>query len=414
MAGAVKEKEPSAFGISPRAARALADPWRLRILAEVSVRPLSPSQFEEEFGGELTHIARCFRQLAKWDYIEVVEERLGRRQGAAVEHIYRAVRRAHFDASTWQSVPRGERDEASREIIGSYRNRIREAREGGTFDRESDRHLSWDVVALDQRAWQEVGRSLDRMLESLPEYEVASHKRLTRSGEEGIPTTVGLASFCSPEKASELLTGSLRQQSPIEISEAGAAIGPKFAKALSNRWRCKIVAETSVRPLSPSKFVDEFGGSMTHISRCFRELAKWGYLEVLEERKGGRRGGVERVYRSTRRAYFGPESWEALPELVREEISLYFLETFFDRVTDAIEVGTFDARLDRHLSWKPVVLDRQAWREIGADLDAILESLPRLEAQSLERVDEVEDLVTTTVGLAAFRSPIRGRGSSNT
>lgn len=408
MASAAKEKEPSAFGISPRTARAVADPWRLRILAEVSVRPLSPSRFADEFGGELTHVARCFRQLAEWNYIEVVEERPGRRRGADVEHVYRAIRRAYFDAATWESFPRDDRDRASRAIISSYRDRIRDAREAGTFDRESDRHFSWDVVALDGRAWRELGDRLDQVLESLSEYEITASKRLTDPDGERIPTTVGLAAFRSPEPPSAMLAGTLRQQSPLDASEAGtlSAIGPKLAKALSNRWRCKIVAEASIRPLSPSRFVEEFGGSMTHISRCFRQLTEWGFLEVLEERKGGRRGGgIERIYRSTRRAYFDSPTWEALPEIVRDDISLFFLETFFERVSDAIEAGTFDADLDRHLSWKPVVVDRQAWSEIGAALDVILGWLPELETQSLERTADVESLISTTIGLASFRSP---------
>src|SRR5215213_50780 len=126
--------EPTAFGISPRLARAVADPCRLRILTEVSVRPLSPSQFFDEFGGELTQVSRCFRQLAKWGYIEVVEERPGRRRGAAIEHVYRAIRRAYFDTSAWEDVPQGERAGASLSVLGAYQQRIRAAVEEGTFD----------------------------------------------------------------------------------------------------------------------------------------------------------------------------------------------------------------------------------------------------------------------------------------
>src|SRR5215211_7884177 len=102
MEPAVKTRPPAAFGISPQMAKALADSWRVRILAELSVRPLSPSRFVEEIGGELTHISRCFRQLAKWGFIEIVEERPGRRRGAAIEHVYRGIQRAHFETATWR------------------------------------------------------------------------------------------------------------------------------------------------------------------------------------------------------------------------------------------------------------------------------------------------------------------------
>jgi hypothetical protein len=183
-------------------------------------------------------------------------------------------------------------------------------------------------------------------------------------------------------------------------------LGAKLAKALSNRWRCRILMEVSRRPQSPSQFVEEFGGSMTHVSRCFRELAKWGYLEVLEERKGGRRGGgVERIYQSTHRPYFDSSTWKSLPQIIREEISPWFLNTYFDHVTEAIEQGTFDAELDRHLTWLSVVVDRQAWTNICKGLDQVLSWLPELETESLERTQDPDELIPTTVGMASFRSP---------
>lgn len=407
MAPGAKEKEPAAFGISARTARALADPWRIRILVEVTMRPLSPSRFVEEIGGELTQISRCFRQLAEWGYIEVVEERPGRRRGAAIEHIYRAIRRAYFDTYTWASVPRSERDAVSRSLLEAYQQRIGEALETGTFDQEVDRHLSWDAVVLDRTAWTQLGERLDFILNSLAEYEFGAAKRLTDVGGEQIPATVGLAHFRSPNSPSLMLQGTKRQ-GPADENEPGElyAIGPKLAKALSNRWRCRILMEVSVRPLSPSQFVEEIGGSMTHVARCFRELARWGYLEIFEERKGGRRGGgIERIYRSTLRPIFDTPTWEALPQIVREEMSQWFLQTYFDRVSEAIEAGTFDADADRHLSWKPIVIDRLAWARIVDLLDESLAWLPQLEVQSLERTEDVESLIPTTVGLACFRSP---------
>jgi hypothetical protein len=400
-----REREAAAFGISPRTARALADPWRVRILIEVSVRPLSPSQFVEQFGGELTHVARCFRQLAEWGYVEVAEERPGRRRGAAIEHIYRAMRRAHFDTSTWEGVSYSGRDNISRSVLASYQRRIGQALEAGTFDQEVDRHLSWDAIVLDQSAWLELGERLDRVLDSLEQHEVEADRRLGANGGEPIPTTVGLAAFRSPGPPTPKhgTNGHLGRVAP---GAAQYVLGPRLAKALANRWRCRILMEVSMRPQSPSQFVEEFGGSMTHVSRCFRELAKWGYLEVLEERKGGRRGGgVERIYKSTHSPFFDSPTWRTLPQIIREEISPWLLSTYFDRVAEAIEQGTFDAEVDRHLSWKSIVIDREAWTSICTDLNQVLTWLPELEAQSLERTSDPDKLIPTTVGMASFRSP---------
>jgi len=325
--------------------------------------------------------------------------------------VYRAIRRAYFGPSAWEDVPPDERTSASLSVLDAYQERIRAAIEVGTFDQELDRHLSWDAVALDRSAWTEVGAQLDTVLDSLADYEIASNRRLAASGEEPIPTTVGLAAFRSPEPPSLILRGTDRRRGATDINSGfSQAISPTLAKALSNKWRSRIFAEVSVRPLSPSQFVEEIGGSMSHVSRCFRELAKWGFIEIIEERNGGRRGGgVERIYRSAQRPHFDAATWEAFPPLVREEISRFFLANYFGRVADAVRAGTFDADTGRHLSWKPIVVDREAWTEISESLDAVLECLPRLETESVERTDDTESLISTTVGLASFRSPPKSR-----
>jgi DNA-binding transcriptional ArsR family regulator len=391
-------------------ARALADTWRIRILAELSVRRLSPSQFVAEIGGELTDISRCFRQLERWGYVKLIEERPGRRGGAAVEHVYEGVRKAHFDTATWQSVPRSDRAAVSNSILASYFARISEALRAGTFDEELSRHLSWDNIALDRIAWEELGRRLDAVLGWLPELNLG--KRAELAGEI-LPVVVGLSSFRSPQPVAVVLEAPRREApSSGEGEPHQFGIPPKMAKALSNGWRCRILMELTARPMSPSQFVEEIGGSLSHISRCFRELAIWGLVEVIEEKKGGRKGGgVERIYRNTRRALFDADSWETLPRLVRTDVSWSFLSSYRDRVVEAVEAGTFDAESDRHLSWTPLLVERADWNQICSDLDEILEWLPKLESESLERTaGKVDQLIPTIVGMTAFRSPDLAEG----
>lgn len=409
MTQTVGSSEPAAFGISAQMARALADAWRSRILMELSTRALSPSQFVDQVGGELTHISRCFRQLAKWGYLEVAEERPGRRRGAAVEHVYRSIQRAHFDTATWEGMPRFHRDVVSDSILGSYFSRVGEAIEKGTFDDELDRHLSWDGVVLDRPAWQQLATRLDRTLARIPDLEAQATKRLSPGEGESILTTIGLASFRSPQPPEVMLKSPRRHPEPLRSSDAPSpfVISPNMARALSNRWRSRILMELNARPLSPSQFVEEIGGSMTHISRCFRQLAEWGYAEVVAERKGGRHGGgVERIYRNTQRAYIDTPTWATLPRFLRNEFSSSILGSYLARINEAIREGTFDLETDRHLSWVSVALDRAAWNEIIKMLDDILNCLPELEAEAAQRMKSTPgESIPTTVGLAAFRSP---------
>lgn len=188
------------FLIGPKMAKALANPTRNRILSELHLRPMSPSQYEEEIGGDLANISRYFRQLEKWGFLEIAEERRGGRRRGAVEHVYRATQRFHFDNPAWEGLPDHLRNECSNSVLESYLVRVTEAIEARTFDAEIDRHLSWKAVAFDRQGWTEFNAHLNEtMLEWLPQLEAESAARMAESGEEPIPTTVGLAAFRSPK-----------------------------------------------------------------------------------------------------------------------------------------------------------------------------------------------------------------------
>lgn len=401
---------PFGVSIGPRLAGALTDPWRSRILMELADRSLSPSQFVHQFGGDLDHISRCFRQLADWGYVEIAEKRLGSRQGASIEHIYRQVERAYFDTSTWEGLPRFQRDVISDSILGSFFERVSEAIAAGTFDQEIDRHLSWDGVVLDRIAWQEVGTRLDQVLDWLVELEEVASERVRQSGGEVIPAIVGLAKFRSPHPPQIIWSAPRRapgEGNRLTLNSKEQPITVEMAKAMKNRWRSRILMELHARPLSPSQFVEEIGGSSSYISRCFKQLADWGYITVVEERPGGRNGGgLERIYRNNKRAYFDTDAWAELPLVLRKEFSNSILGSYLARITESIEAGVFDAETDRHLSWVPVSLERVTWSEVSPRLDDILDSLPRLEKESLVRSNgSVESLIPTTIGLMSFRSP---------
>jgi hypothetical protein len=406
---------PRGFWIGPKMAGALTDPWRSRILMELTGRPTSPSQFVEKAGGDLSYISRCFRQLAEWGYAEVIAERPGRKRGASIEHVYRAIQRAHFDTATWEGLPRFQRDVVSDSILGSFFNRVAEAVEAETFDQEIDRHLSWDGIALDRIAWSELVTELDRVLASLPELEIEASARSASDSEETLLTTVGLAAFRSPQSPETILRAPRRAKAAPETRNRAShqPISIEMAKAMRNKWRSRILMELNARPLSPTQFIEEIGGTSTHISRCFRQLAEWGYIEIIAEKPGGRHGGgVERIYRSTQQAFFDTDEWSQLPPVLRSEFSNSILGSYLARITEAITAGTFDAEVDRHLSWIPVSLDRVAWEQVVSRLDDILDWLPELERQSLSRtLGDFDSLIPTTVGLASFRSPA-GLGGS--
>ena len=198
----------------------------------------------------------------------------------------------------------------------------------------------------------------------------------------------------------------MEEQATHQAADA-AVISAKLAKALANPMRARIMTELCVRPLSPSQFQALAGGNLGNIARYFRQLEEWDFVEVIEIRRGGhRRGGVEHIYRRIQPILIKTEEWAVLPTFLREDVSANVLASYFARINEAIEAGTFDAETDRHLSWDKPTLDRQGFEELSTRLDEVLNWLPELARESAERMKESgEDPIPTTVGLTAFRSP---------
>jgi DNA-binding transcriptional ArsR family regulator len=203
-----------------RLAKMLANPRRARILGELMLRPMSLTQLTEVLDADKSTVSRELRELDRWGYVEVAEERSGGRKGGP-EKFYRALPENRLDHEEWGRLSRGEREEKSVNDIAFYMQRITEAIEARTFDADAElqRHFSWDVLKLDRKAWNQIGERFDETLAWLREVQAEAEERMTETGERPIPTTVGLASFRSPtEKERKALRGYRRKDARSDSS----------------------------------------------------------------------------------------------------------------------------------------------------------------------------------------------------
>ncbi|HSK50023.1 MAG TPA: helix-turn-helix domain-containing protein [Solirubrobacterales bacterium] len=393
--------------ISPQAARVLMDSWRSQILSELAARPMSPSQFVSEFGGELDRISRCFRELAEWDYLELEEEVVGEGRRGGVEHVYRLVRRSFdFDGEAWRPLPPKAQETLSRPAVRSFRARIEEGVEVGIYDREIDSHLALDAVLLDRAAWTRFVGRLNDIQSSLPRRATAAARRLETSGGEAIPTTVALAGFRSPEAPALAAKPPFWTPSPQgKGSGEEFAVSAQLAHVMRNRSRSRILRELSMGPLSAPQFARRSGVSLDTARRHFGHLFSVGLIDLAEERKG-RSGSPEKVYRAKYRVDLDEPEMEELSPFMRQELSASIFEIFWGRVRDAIGAGTFDQETDSHFDWDRCVLDRQGWRELMAELGDCLPWLFELEQEAAGRLERSgEPPIPTTYFLAGFRAP---------
>jgi hypothetical protein len=131
--------------------------------------------------------------------------------------------------------------------------------------------------------------------------------------------------------------------------------------ALKHSIRVRILEVLNEGPMSPSQFVDQglvpdelhksYHQALALASYHFRELEKAGCVKTIETIP--RRGATEHVYEGLARVYFTDEEFAQLSIESRERLSRLAFQALIARTDSAMQAGTFDGRIDRHLTWMP-------------------------------------------------------------
>jgi AraC-like DNA-binding protein len=187
---------------------------------------------------------------------------------------------------------------------------------------------------------------------------------------------------------------------------------PLASEALRHPLRVRILEVVNERDMSPSQFmqqqlapgVEVSPKSLSQLSYHFRELAKFGCLEVVE--RVPRRGALENIYRGSVRAYFTDEEWEGLTARERCLISRTVYQGLAARAESAMMAHTFDSRADRHLTWIAMEVDEQGWTELMTTLAGAFRDVIQVRHDAVDRLAATgEKVIPVTVGMLGFESP---------
>lgn len=191
---------------------------------------------------------------------------------------------------------------------------------------------------------------------------------------------------------------------------------------LQHPLRTTILDILNERSMSPSAFVDAKyippamystrQQALSMASYHFRELEEAGLIECIESIP--RRGAVEHVYEGKVRVYFSDKDFEKMSFEERQGLSQVSFAGVTARTERAIRLGTFDARTDRHLSWRAMKLDGAGWKEMVELLSkthAAAEQIREGAESRLWEQAEIEEKdheligIPATVALFGYESP---------
>jgi DNA-binding transcriptional ArsR family regulator len=161
---------------------------------------------------------------------------------------------------------------------------------------------------------------------------------------------------------------------------------------LKHPIRVDALAIFNEREASVVEIARLIGEDEKKVGHHVKALFDYGCIERV--RTARRRGAAVHFYRASLRPHIGDKEWAALPPITRHEISALVFQAIVTEVLAAFRAGRFDARLNRHLSWRAMQLDEQGWTELTAELR---ESLERIEG-----IAERSEVRLTAAGKPGF------------
>jgi DNA-binding transcriptional ArsR family regulator len=173
-------------------------------------------------------------------------------------------------------------------------------------------------------------------------------------------------------------------------------------KALSHPVRAEALTILNQRVASPKEIANELNEEVGKVSYHVKELRNLGCAELVDTAQ--RRGATEHYYRGAAQAYMSESFWATLSQAVRNGISVTGLKVLIEAAREAVEAGTFDARVDRHLTCLTLSLDGKGWKDANGLLTETLDRLAKIGGESEAR-EAGEERIRATFGLLGFESP---------
>jgi hypothetical protein len=183
---------------------------------------------------------------------------------------------------------------------------------------------------------------------------------------------------------------------------------------LAHPMRVRILEVVNEHPLSPVGFINagfapdiqEKQKALSLVSYHFRALETAGCIKIVDTIQ--RRGATEHVYGGCSRVFFSDAEFDALPAEQRQALSRTSWQGLVARTDGAIRKGTFDARTDRHLTWRAMELDERGYGEMTDRLARCYEDCEQIRKDAEDRLAVSGDkVVPTTVAMLGFESPPR-------
>jgi DNA-binding transcriptional ArsR family regulator len=208
-------------------------------------------------------------------------------------------------------------------------------------------------------------------------------------------------------KRKRKMHGTVTADSPLDKILAKALSHPMRAEILSFLTEHGASSPTQMNKAglgrTPSLGETDEASKLSNISYHCRVLEELGCIELVKTRP--RRGSTEHFYRGVTRMLLDVEAWAKLPKEAKNGISIAALKETIERASTALQNDTFDSRNERNVINLGVPLDEQAFKEASQKMHDLIEYFDQLRVECIERADNPDELIPTSVSLLMYESP---------
>jgi DNA-binding transcriptional ArsR family regulator len=211
-----------------------------------------------------------------------------------------------------------------------------------------------------------------------------------------------ISEVCSTDRARNLTRK--RDQAKSGVSRGGEMqmLEPE-QRVLHHPLRVRILAACSEGEVTVEQFAKDRKIERRTASNHFRALERAG---LLNHREVQVRGVLLHLYRAAQEPIITDSEFAGMDKKERNKFSESVIRDFVARCWAALDAGTLDSRDDSHLTWLPLTLDEQGWKEAVDLLTRVFEALYEIRAESRIRLRESgEPPIPTIFGLAGFEVP---------
>ena len=177
-------------------------------------------------------------------------------------------------------------------------------------------------------------------------------------------------------------------------------VDQKLVNALAHPLRVEILRQLEEGPSSPKQLADRTGEKLASVSYHVRVLLDCECIELLETIP--RRGAVEHVYKLMPGGTIGSRAWNQVPAALRTHYAGSSLATFTERAIEALDAGTAESREGSGLTWIPLNVDEQGWKELRRVLGNVEKRFRAVGDKSAERMGGSEEGIPVIVAVAAI------------